>query len=377
VAITTGRGLHQLLSDLSARPAVAVDTESNSLYAYYERVCLIQISARDADYIIDPLAGFDLSPLGDLFADPSVQKVFHAAEQDVANLKRDFGFRFANLFDTMWAARILGWPRVGLADVLWETFGIRTDKRYQRYNWGRRPLSPEALDYARRDTHYLLPLRDLQVEALERSGWMEEAAEVFEHLACTPPASNPFGPHAFWRMRGVHDLTKRERAVLWELYLWRDRVASQRNLPPFRVMGDQALLALARARPRTLSELARVPRLPRHALPRYGKAILAAVERGGRAASPPPPTPSPRPDEAVAERYHALRSWRRRVAAERGVDTDVILPNAVLWAIAERNPATLEDLEMIEGLGPWKRRTYGPAILGTLKTLRTLKALKR
>ncbi|HID88596.1 MAG TPA: ribonuclease D, partial [Anaerolineae bacterium] len=188
------------LEHLLAHRTVAVDTESNSLYAYHERVCLIQFSTRDADYIVDPLAGLDLSPLGDLFADPAVQKVFHAAEQDVANLKRDFGFRFDSLFDTMWAARILGWPRVGLADVLWETFGVRTDKRYQRYNWGKRPLPPEALKYASRDTHYLLPLRDLQVEALERSGRMEEAAEVFAQLAETPPASNPFGPSAFWRL---------------------------------------------------------------------------------------------------------------------------------------------------------------------------------
>ena len=151
----------------------------------------------------------DLAGLADLFANPDVQKVFHAAEQDVAGIKRDLGCRVVNLFDTMWAARILGWPRVGLGSILEETFGVHTNKRYQRYNWGKRPLDPKALVYARRDTHYLLPLRDLQMEALARAGREQEAAEVFARLAETKPATNPHGPESFWRVKGVHDLTGR------------------------------------------------------------------------------------------------------------------------------------------------------------------------
>ena len=366
IVITSPAQLAAFLEEASAHPAVAVDTESNSLHAYHEQVCLIQLSTRQADYVVDPLAGFDLSPLGELFADPSVQKVFHAAEQDVGWLKRDFGFRFANLFDTMWAARILGWPRVGLADILEETFGVRTDKRYQRYNWGERPLSPEALAYARLDTHYLLPLRDLQMEALERMGRMEEARELFAQLTETPAAGQPFGPGAFWRMKGVRELAPEELAVLWELYLWRDRVASERNLPPFRVMGDRTLLALARARPRSLEEMGRVPGMNPHLVERYGRAVLKAVARGRKSAPPRPPAREPRREEAVVERYQALRAWRRREADHRGVDVDVILPNAVLWALAERNPATPEELAEVEELTPWKRRTYGEAILNTL-----------
>lgn len=360
--------LTTLLERLLSRPTVAVDTESNSLYAYHERVCLIQFSTEEADFIVDPLAGIDLSPLGDLFANPTIQKVFHAAEQDVANLKRDFGFRFANLFDTMWAARILGWPRVGLADVLEETFGVHTDKRYQRYNWGKRPLPPEALRYASRDTHYLLPLRDLQAEALERSGRMEEAGEVFAQLAETGPASNPFGPSAFWRLKGLDDLPPRERAVLYELFLWRDREAARRDVPPFRVMGERTMRILAHLRPHTLDDLSRVRALRPKTLHRYGKAILEAIARGERRPPPEPPPSPPPPAEPVLQRYHALRAWRREVAARRGVENDVVLPNAVLWALAERNPTSLGELADVPGLGPWKRKTYGPAILEVLAT---------
>ncbi len=355
-----------MLDAFLAQPAVAVDTESNSLYAYYERICLIQFSSPETDYVVDPLADLDLSPLGELFARPAIQKVFHAAEQDVAGMKRDFGFQFANLFDTMWTARILGWPRVGLANVLQERFGVRSDKRYQRYNWGERPLRSQALAYARLDTHYLLPLRELQAKALERMGRAEEAGEVFAHVAQTPPAVLPFGPEPFWRVKGLRDLTGRERAILWELYLWRDQEASRRNRPPFKVLGEHTLVELAQSCPRTPQELSGVYGLKPYHVRRYGARILGAIKRGMHAHPPKPPPPPPRHSDAEIARFRALRAWRKRVAAARGVDTDVVVSNAVLWALAERNPATLEGMQAIEGLGPWKRKTYGEAILRVL-----------
>jgi len=363
--VSSDSELGTLLHLLSAQPVIAVDTESNSFYAYQERICLIQLSIPDTDAIVDPLADLDMRPLGELFADPHVQKVFHAAEQDVAGMKRDFGFQFANLFDTMRAARILGWPRVGLADVLEETFGVKMDKRYQRHDWGKRPLAEEALAYARLDTHYLLPLRDLQAEALEEMGRAEEAAEVFDQLTRIPPATSPFGPEAFWRVKGVHTLDTQEQAVLWELYLWRDRVAKRHDRTPFRVMSNQALVALARAQPCTLEELAQVSRVPPTVARRYGQALLGAVARGREGTAPKPPEHR-RHKEEVQQRYQALRTWRRRVAARRRVDADIVLSNNTLWALAKYNPITLQDLESVAGLGPWKRNTYGPDILRIL-----------
>lgn len=364
--VTSSAQLAALLETLSSEPAVAVDTESNSLYAYQEQVCLIQFSTTNADHIVDPLAGLDLLPLGRLFADPNVQKVLHAAEYDVMCLKRDFDFGFANLFDTMWAARILGWFRVGLADVLGEVFDVRTNKRYQRHNWGKRPLGQEALAYACLDTHYLLPLRDLQAEALMRKGRWEEAREVFDQIAACEPACGAFTPDDFWRIKGAFDLTRRQQAILRELAIWRDQEACRRDRPHFKVLGDRALVALAQARPRTVDELIRVDGLKPHHVRRYGERILRAVRRGVRARSPHPPAPSLRRSEAEVERFRALRTWRKRVAARRGVDPDVVLSNATLWALAEQNPRTLKELEGIEGLGSWKRKTYGEAILGVV-----------
>ncbi|HSD85509.1 MAG TPA: ribonuclease D, partial [Anaerolineae bacterium] len=122
--ITQTTQLDTLLELLHDQISVALDTESDSLYAYREKVCLIQASIPGANFLIDPLAALDLQHLAPLMADERIQKVFHASEYDVMCLRRDFGFTFNNLFDTMWAARILGWKRVGLGDILQEHFGI-------------------------------------------------------------------------------------------------------------------------------------------------------------------------------------------------------------------------------------------------------------
>jgi ribonuclease D len=366
VAVTTPAQLETLLEALLGQPEVAVDTESNSLYAYQERVCLIQFSVPGADYVVDPLAGLDLSPLADLFADGSIQKVFHAAEYDVMCLKRDFGFHFANLFDTMWAGRILGWPRVGLGDVLKDTFEVQTKKRYQRYNWGRRPLEPEALIYACIDTHYLLDLRRLQADALVQQGRWAEAREVFDEVAASEPPWQAFDPEGFWRVKGAHDLTGRELAVLRELWIWRDDEARRRDRPHFKVLSDRALLLLAIAAPFAVEDLVVIDGIKPYHVRRYGRRILQAVRRGVEAPVPRSPAPPPRRPDMEVARFRALRAWRRRLANDRGVENDVIVGNAVLWALAEQNPHTLTDLESIEGLGPWRRETYGEGILQVL-----------
>ena len=127
------------MAELAASTSVAVDTESNSLHAYRERVCLLQFSTATTDYIVDPLALPDLNALAPFFASPAHEKIFHAAEGDLLGLGRDFQFTFANIFDTMVAARTLGWPHVGLAAVLKAEFDVTLSKTHQRADWGRRP----------------------------------------------------------------------------------------------------------------------------------------------------------------------------------------------------------------------------------------------
>src|SRR5690349_333581 len=166
VMVSSSRALSELARRLQDETLIAVDTESNSLFAYREQFCLIQISTRTEDWVVDPLALHDLSPFAPLFADPNIEKVFHAAEYDLMCMKRDFGFTFANLFDTMLSARMLGRKVIGLGNMLEEFFGIQVDKRYQRADWSIRPIPMEQLRYAQQDTHYLPALHDILVTQL-------------------------------------------------------------------------------------------------------------------------------------------------------------------------------------------------------------------
>ncbi|HLE51026.1 MAG TPA: ribonuclease D, partial [Anaerolineales bacterium] len=241
--ITRPAALRQLVDRIAGEPILAVDTESNSLFAYQEQVCLIQFSTSEEDFLVDPLALDDLSPLGALFADQKIEKVFHAAEYDLITLKRDFGFSFANLFDTMLAARILGWEEVGLGSILKAEFNVQLDKRHQRANWGQRPLPAEMLDYARQDTHYLIPLRyRLKSELKAKNRW-PLALEDFNRLRYVNGRDPEETPEACWRVSGVNELSPQQTAVLQELCRYREHVAKSINRPLFKVISDRTLLA--------------------------------------------------------------------------------------------------------------------------------------
>ncbi|MGD2026581.1 MAG: ribonuclease D, partial [Anaerolineales bacterium] len=252
-------GLARLTKNLLRQPVISVDTESNSLYAYREQVCLIQFSIPDEDYLVDPLSLKDISRLGEVFANPGIEKIFHAAEYDLLTLKRDFGFSFENLFDTMVAARIVGRKRVGLGSLLEEEFNIRLEKKYQRANWGKRPLPPAMLNYASLDTHFLIRLRNVLAKELDRMERWSIAEEDFDRL--TEVNGTPPEPHGVdvWRISGVYDLNPQQVTILRHLAEYREEKARKMNRPLFKVIGDKTLVAIAEEAPDTLEELSKLP----------------------------------------------------------------------------------------------------------------------
>ncbi|NDJ79126.1 MAG: ribonuclease D [Chloroflexi bacterium] len=361
------RELRALVDRLRNEPLLAVDTESNSLYAYYEQVCLVQLSTRTQDVIVDPLAVDDMSPLGELLADPAIEIVFHAAVYDVITLKRDFGYTFATIFDTMLAARICGWQKVGLGNILAAQFDIRVDKKYQRADWSKRPLPPEQMRYAQMDTHFLPRLRDVLLAELHQNGREEEAHETFAELPDLPAAEPHFDPEGYWRIHQTQRLGGRQMAIVRELYLARDTIARQRDWPAFKIFSDKVLVELARIAPRRLEDMDGIKGLSASNIRRYGATILEAIARGQEAKPPHPPRHSRIPDPEVQLRYEALHDWRKKRAVKRGVESDVIVPRGTLWALARRVPSCVEELEDIPGLGPWRRAEYGAELIDVLE----------
>ncbi len=367
VLVADEASLARLVGDLAGCAVVAVDTESNSLHAYRERVCLIQFSTPTSDYIVDPIRLADLASLAPVFANRDQQKVFHAAEYDLICLRRDYHFEFANIFDTMSAARTLGWPQVGLAAILEGQFGVAMNKKYQRADWKRRPLTPEQLDYARLDTHYLVALRDRQFEALTGSGHWAEAHEEFDRLARLRGDAGESGSQAaaFWRVKGARELTPAQASILESLFEYREQQAERLDRPPFKVMGEATLLELTRRAPRHPDDLQGVPGMTPDQVQRYANGLLQAVQRGLDAPPQRAPQADREPDD-VQDRYDRLHTWRKNRARARGVESDVILPRTALWDLARRPPRTAGELAHIADFGPWRRETYGEEILALL-----------
>jgi ribonuclease D len=363
--ITKPGGLIRLANILANQPIISVDTESNSLYAYHEQVCLIQFSTPEADYLVDPLALGDLSLLAPIFADENIQKTFHAAEYDILCLKRDFAFTFTNLFDTMLAARFVGRKEVGLGSILEAEFNIQVDKRHQRANWGERPLPGYLLDYARQDTHYLIPLQRILQRQLEEKDLLPLAQEDFRRL-CHVQTNPENGKTDCWRINGIHKLSPQQAAVLQELCKYRDEIARQRNRPLFKVINDNTLQAIASSLPTSPDELKNVPGMTSHQIDRHGKALLQAVQRGLQAEPIYPPR-NVRPDERFLTRLEALKLWRKQKAKELDVESDIILPRDLLHQLAAKNPQEKDALSECLAEVPWRRERYGEEILNVLR----------
>jgi ribonuclease D len=361
VLVQSTKDFVKLVNDLNKQARIAVDTESNSLHAYRERVCLIQFSTSRQDYILDPLVLNDLRPLAPIFTNPQIEKIFHAAEYDLICLRRDFDFAFSNIFDTMQAGRILGRKLAGLDRLLEDKFGIKVNKRFQKADWAVRPLSRDLLLYARLDTHYLIPLRDLLKAELEEKGLWQLALEDF-HIACSPNGHKPKVDAPAWmRFNARHDLAPRDLTVLNELLVCRDQIAARLDRPPFKVLDDESLVEMAKVKPSTVEELADIG-LTSKQMQLWGKLFLEAGERG--MASPlVKRMPSQHPDDEYLKRLDKLKNWRKKAAAEMDVESDIILPRSLLLALAEHGP---QELNSILRLSPWRLEHFGPQILQVL-----------
>jgi ribonuclease D len=356
--ITTLPDLRKLAERLGREKLVSVDTESNSLHAYKEQVCLLQFSTAKEDALVDPLVLEDLSPLGSVFSDAKTEKIFHAAEYDLIVLQRDYGFTFNNLFDTMIAARILGRKKVGLGNLLEEEFEIKLEKRFQRADWGQRPLTQPMLEYARLDTHHLIDLR-------EQDRW-ELAREDFDRLpSLIRTASNEPKEIDTWGIKGARDLKPQQAAMLQELARYREEKAEAADVPLFKVIGDSTLTAIAAAEAKTLADLKDIPGMTEGQIRRHGKGLLAAVARG--ASAEPLRRPKRLPyDEAYVERLDALRAWRKKAALEMEVESDIVLPRDIMEATARQNPSKLKELEPLMARVPWRLKNFGEHIVAAL-----------
>lgn len=356
---------------------VGVDTEAASFHRYRDRIYLLQISSPTQTALIDPvaIAAPELAPVGALLADPQLEKTFHDADYDLRVLDRDYGFRAVHLFDTRIAAQLAGEPAIGLAALLEKYVGVKLQKEHQKADWSIRPLTPPMLAYAAADTRFLLALRDAleqRLTALGRLPWAVEEFKQLESLRWTGPVSGGEGEEeAYLRLKGAKGLSPRSLAALRLLHRWRDTVAERDDRAPFRIIGNDALLAVSRALPATRADLTQTKDLPSSLARRHGDALLDAVLRAKALRESELPRVERRPrvpkDPGFDLRLERAKALRNRIAAELGLDPGVLSGRTTLEAVVRARPVDRAALEQIGEIRRWQIDVLGDALLEAVR----------
>ncbi|MBS1547116.1 MAG: ribonuclease D [Bacteroidetes bacterium] len=362
--------MRDLMARLSGETTLALDTEASSFHRFHERIGLIQLSNRKDTWLLDPLALPDMGALGKLLGTEGNETVIHDADYDLRLLKRMYGFRVRHIFDTLIASELVNEPELGLASLMKKYFGIQLDKRYQKADWTKRPLTPGMLEYAAMDTRNLIALRDVLAGRLNELGRMDWALEEFELLTEIPFLAHDDQTPAFLRIKGAKALRPKELAILRELHAWRDSVASRIDRAPFMVLGNEVMLALSRQPVSSPAALAALKGIGPSIMEKHATDILAAMERGLAVPKDQwPRTERPKRwprDPAFDERLKRLKTVRDELATRYELRPGIIAANQLLTDIARAKPADMAALQAVPGLRKYQAREFGPALFAVM-----------
>lgn len=367
--IDTADGVRTAAEVCAEKGQLALDTEADSMHSYFHKVCLIQVTADGRHMVIDPLAlsAGDLEPLWRVIADAEVPVLMHGADYDFRVLDRDYGARIRGLQDTQIMAQLLGEEKTGLAALLEKELGVHLDKRHQRADWGRRPLTRSQIAYAAADTAYLRALVERLRGRLEELGRWSWALEEFLGLEQVRHVASEPDPLAFERIKGARALRGEARDRLFTLHRWREGVARTLDVPPFKVLGNRQLMLLSEQAPEDMTALGQVEGIGPRAVRRWGRDLLRAVGRPRsapeRAKLPRPPNPTP----DVRRRLKNLMAARDAKAKELGLQEGLVCSRSLADAVAARQPRCSSGTDLKEeGLQGWRLEVLGESFLQAL-----------
>lgn len=370
--VDTDTSLTRLAGQMRKVRRIAVDTESDSMYHYFPKVCLIQLTLEGQDYIIDALAGVDLSGFLQVLSRKPI--IFHGGDYDLRMLRSSFGFvPHREVFDTMLAGQLIGYEQLGLAALVKRFFNVEISKKGQKSDWSRRPLASKLLGYASGDTHYLGSLANKLESRLRKLGRIKWHRQACERMVRSTAQENHVDPDRQWRIKGVRQFGRRELSFVHQLWHWRESQAKQVDVPPFKIMGNKLILDLAVwASSHSVRSLGGGPKLPRN----FRGQRLAELEKVIKKAKQMPESKWPRQREyQEAKRSYpdrkrmveALKGEVVSLADKLGIDASVLAPRAAIKAIAANRPKTLEETIVCSDLMRWQGQLLRPAIKKVLK----------
>lgn len=369
--VDTAAGLEKAVSALEKEKFIAVDLEADSMYHFKEKVCLIQLATEKTSVVVDPLQVNNFSLFSPLFSNPDIQKIFHGADYDVRSLYRDFKIKINNLFDTELACRFLGIKETGLKAVLKMFFEINIEKKYQKKDWSKRPLSEKMIEYASKDVIYLQPLAKILIDKLEeidRLSWVLEECKILSKVRPILSDEEPL----FLKFKGAGRLKSKSLAVLEALLQYRKSVAEKKDKPLFKIIGNDSIMKIATARPETLRRLKRSKALSGRQISMYGNDLIQVVAGALKITEHelpvyPRKTVSAMPYK-VFERIKVLKSWRDSKAIALDMDSGMLCNNALITAIAVKNPEDRKSMGTIKEMKNWQKTAFGKEIITVLKS---------
>ncbi|MEA3307649.1 MAG: HRDC domain-containing protein [Elusimicrobiota bacterium] len=361
----------ELIGTLHSKKYISIDTESNSLFAYRGSLCLLQLAAENIRVIVDTLK-VDITSFEILLVDKNIEKIFHSAEADIKTLKLAFKTNIHNIFDVMLAAKYMGIRKCGLDGMVKEYFDVKLNKKFQKANWGARPLSEKMLGYAINDVRYLKKLRDIFYLKLKKNDLLDEITEEFVKLTKMEPKEPKFDRNGYLAYGLSRKLSMLSLAVLKELYCAREKTAAKLNVPPFKVISEDLMLRLSRGPEHALMSLVEYKGITKYVYNMHGEWIKEAIKRGLKEKTVTIPKKVVLSQEKmqhyhnVKDRIKKLKRWRIETAKKRNMLSEVIIEGETLEKIAYRNPKTQDDLLKVEGFLPIKVNLYGKEIINVL-----------
>lgn len=365
--------LFKVAESLEKEKIIGVDLEGDSMFHYHEKVCLLQISTQHQNFLIDPLSISDLSPLMDFFRSREIIKVFHGADYDIRSLYRDFNIEVNSLFDTQIAASFLGYKELSLASLLRDKFGINTEKKYQKKDWSQRPLSPSMLSYAVQDSSHLIPLSRILKKELQSQNRLFCVKEECELLSKVRPAQAIDAP-LFLKFKGAQKLDPRTRAVLEAILQLREKQARKMDRPPFKIMGNSAILEIAKRKPSSEQELKEIKGLSTKQIKKLGSSVLAKTEKAmnlkdNKIPEFPKKKKKTAPNKPGASEYvKKLKTWRDNTANKLRLEPAVVCTNFQIQSLVNASPETIAQLREISEIRNWQKKMFGKEICSILNT---------
>lgn len=374
--ITGAADLKRVIDDLLQAPRVALDIEADGFYNYRESVCIVTLSDEESDFVVDTLAlGEESRDLSRLVGREDTPLLMHSGQNDVLALKRTYGFEFGMVQDTSVAAMLLGIEQTGLAAIVEGYLGLTLEKGLQRYDWSRRPIETEHLQYLVNDTRHLFAVHDLMEDELRKHELVEEYRIECRAVAEAEPKSREFDPERFRRIKGHGDLTDRQRGALKALYAWRDDLARELDRAPFRVVSDATLLGLARRDVPAPDALRATRGVGEWLAAEHGESMLNAMRAGLKQPAPVRAPKAhrtgprnPRMDPQQRDRLGRLKRWRQHEAERRKIGIQAVLPTAALAELVLDPPPDLAALGKVARVGASRASRYGDEILRILKS---------